>query len=180
MQLQKGKSQNIFKYSSCPTVKNTLPPAAHWQHHRLVEPAPQKKSNMTVYFYASTTKITLLQYKNYTSSYNLKQSQILSQKLVKGWSCPQTLIQGHMSFFTPTVLGNSLARGIWSQIMVFTGRAGSSPEATAAEGGGPASPPLFWLMVVGSVWVDDGWSWSSLGRRSYTDSVIKDEQDNID
>lgn len=43
-------------------------------------------------------------------------------------------------------------------------------EAKAAEGGGPASPPLFWLMAAGSVWVDDGWSWSSLGRRSYTDS----------
>lgn len=44
-------------------------------------------------------------------------------------------------------------------------------EAKAAEGGGPASPPLFWLMVGESVWVDDGWSWSSLGRRSYTDSL---------
>lgn len=44
-------------------------------------------------------------------------------------------------------------------------------EATAAEGGGPASPPLFWLMAAGSVWEDDGWSWSSLGRRSYTDSL---------
>lgn len=44
-------------------------------------------------------------------------------------------------------------------------------EAKAAEGGGPASPPLFWLMAAGSVWVDDGWSWSSLGRRSYTDSL---------
>lgn len=43
-------------------------------------------------------------------------------------------------------------------------------EAKAAEGGGPASPPLFWLMVGGSVWMGDGWSWSSLGRRSYTDS----------
>lgn len=43
-------------------------------------------------------------------------------------------------------------------------------EAKAAEGGGPASPPLVWLMAGGSVWVDGGWSWSSFGRRSYTDS----------
>lgn len=63
--------------------------------------------------------------------------------------------------------------------MVFMYSAVSSPEAKAAEGGGPASPPLFWLMVGGSVWVDDGWSWSSLGRRSYTDSVIKEEQEKI-
>lgn len=61
--------------------------------------------------------------------------------------------------------------------MAFVGRFGSSPEAKAADGGGPASPPLFWLMVVGSVWVDDCCSWSSLGRRSYTDSEIKDEAD---
>lgn len=44
------------------------------------------------------------------------------------------------------------------------------PEARDAEGGGPASPPLFWLMVGVSVWEEDDCSWSSLGRRSYTDS----------
>lgn len=38
----------------------------------------------------------------------------------------------------------------------FTGMSRNSPEAKAAEGGGPTSPPLVWLMVVGSVWVDDG------------------------
>lgn len=46
----------------------------------------------------------------------------------------------------------------------------SLPEATAAEGRGPASPPLFWLMV----WLscEARGSWSSLGRRSYTDSEM--------
>lgn len=44
-------------------------------------------------------------------------------------------------------------------------------EAKAAEGRGPASPPLFWLMEAASVWAHGGWSWSSLGRRSYTDSL---------
>lgn len=44
-------------------------------------------------------------------------------------------------------------------------------EAKGAVGGGPTSPPLFWLMVGGFVCEDDGWSWSSLGRRSYTDSL---------
>lgn len=38
----------------------------------------------------------------------------------------------------------------------FIGSVGSSPEAKAAEGGGPASPPLFWLMVGGLVSVDNG------------------------
>lgn len=61
--------------------------------------------------------------------------------------------------------------------MVFIGSMDGSPAAKAVEGGGPASPPLFWLMVGGSVWVDDGWSWSSLGRRSYTDSAVKVEQE---
>lgn len=41
---------------------NTLPPAPNWYHHSLVEPAAQKKSNLTVYCYASTTKIPSLKY----------------------------------------------------------------------------------------------------------------------
>lgn len=32
----------------------------------------------------------------------------------------------------------------------------NSPEAKAALGGGPTSPPLVWLMVGGSVWADNG------------------------
>ena len=50
------------------------------------------------------------------------------------------------------------------------------PEARDAEGGGPASPPLFWLMVGVSVLEEDGCSWSSLGRRSYTDSGEEEER----
>lgn len=49
-------------------------------------------------------------------------------------------------------------------------RESSLPEATAAEGRGPASPPLFWLMVWRSC--EARGSWSSLGSRSYTDSEI--------
>lgn len=44
------------------------------------------------------------------------------------------------------------------------------PDATEAEGGGPVSPPLFWLMISGFCSVEEG-NCSSLGRRSYTDSV---------
>lgn len=51
------------------------------------------------------------------------------------------------------------------------------PEARDAEGGGPASPPLFWLMVGVSVWEEDDCSWSSLGRRSYTDSGEEEEDE---
>lgn len=51
----------------------------------------------------------------------------------------------------------------------------NSPEDKAAGGGGPTSPPLVWLMAAGSVWADDGWSCSSLGRRSYTDSVVNQD-----
>lgn len=38
----------------------------------------------------------------------------------------------------------------------FTRMSRNSPEAKAALGGGPTSPPLVWLMVGGSVWADNG------------------------
>lgn len=38
----------------------------------------------------------------------------------------------------------------------FNRMSSNSPEAKAALGGGPTSPPLVWLMVGGSVWADNG------------------------
>lgn len=51
----------------------------------------------------------------------------------------------------------------------FKIRKQSLPVARAVDGGGPASPPLFWLIAAAFCSLEDG-SCSSLGRRSYTDS----------
>lgn len=50
------------------------------------------------------------------------------------------------------------------------GKAKIVPDAKTAEGGGPASPPLFWLMTFGLSCVKER-KWSSPRSRSYADSV---------
>lgn len=99
-----------------------------------------------------------------------------SHKLVKEWSWHPTLSRCHINFLTPPpFLGEKYCKEKLIPDHGFTGMSRNSPEAKAALGGGPTSPPLVWLMVGGSVWADNGWSCSSLGRRSYTDSVVNDE-----
>lgn len=59
---------------------------------------------------------------------------------------------------------------VLSAVLIVRKRSKIVPDGSTAEGGGPASPPLFWLMIFRSCWAEKG-NCSSGGRKSYANSV---------
>lgn len=81
---------------------------------------------------------------------------IVSQTCERVKLTPDIVTLPHQFSNPPPFLGEKYCKEKLIPDHGFTGMSRNSPEAKAALGGGPTSPPLVWLMVGGSVWADNG------------------------